>query len=137
MWWAFVPMLLWLAWHWLTTRDWRAGAVWMAFIAGWLVWFQNLEADGVPVLHGAARAVPDHRPDAGAGRDARPGAAARTPSRSEHARAPAPAPLGRRRGVERYLALVVADFAWMWPLFTGGLLTYDEWHAHMWLPSWV
>ena len=24
MWWAFVPMLLWLAWHWFTTRDWRA-----------------------------------------------------------------------------------------------------------------
>ena len=43
MWWAFVPMLLWLAWHWLTTRDWRAGAVWVAFIAGWLVWFQDLK----------------------------------------------------------------------------------------------
>ena len=26
LWWAFVPMLLWLAWHWATTRDWRAGA---------------------------------------------------------------------------------------------------------------
>jgi dolichyl-phosphate-mannose-protein mannosyltransferase len=25
----------------------------------------------------------------------------------------------------------------MWPLFTGGLLTYNQWHAHMWLPSWV
>jgi dolichyl-phosphate-mannose-protein mannosyltransferase len=25
----------------------------------------------------------------------------------------------------------------MWPIFTGGLLTYDQWHAHMWLPSWV
>ena len=36
-------MLLWLAWHWFTTRDWRAGAVWVAFIAGWLVWFQNLD----------------------------------------------------------------------------------------------
>ncbi len=43
MWWAFVPMLLWLAWHWFTTRDWRAGAVWVAFVAGWLVWFQNLK----------------------------------------------------------------------------------------------
>jgi dolichyl-phosphate-mannose--protein O-mannosyl transferase len=40
-------------------------------------------------------------------------------------------------GVSVYLALVVVDFAWMWPIFTGGLLTYDTWHAHMWLPSWV
>ena len=40
-------------------------------------------------------------------------------------------------GVSAYLALVVVDFAWMWPIFTGGLLTYDVWHAHMWLPSWV
>jgi dolichyl-phosphate-mannose--protein O-mannosyl transferase len=40
-------------------------------------------------------------------------------------------------GIAAYLALVIADFAWMWPIFTGGLLTTDEWHAHMWLPSWV
>ena len=40
-------------------------------------------------------------------------------------------------GVCGFLALVIADFAWMWPIFTGGLLTYDEWHLHMWLPSWV
>ena len=72
MWWAFVPMLLWLAWHWITTRDWRAGAVWVAFLAGWLVWFQNLKrtmflfymAPLVPFLIIGA--------DAGAGRDARP-----------------------------------------------------------------
>ncbi len=43
MWWAFVPMLLWLAWHWATTRDWRAGAVWVAMLAGWAVWFQDLK----------------------------------------------------------------------------------------------
>jgi dolichyl-phosphate-mannose--protein O-mannosyl transferase len=51
-------------------------------------------------------------------------------------------PAARRRrwgsaAVAVYLALVVVDFAWMWPLFTGGLRTYAEWHAHMWLPSWV
>jgi dolichyl-phosphate-mannose-protein mannosyltransferase len=25
----------------------------------------------------------------------------------------------------------------MWPIYTGGLLTYDQWHLHMWFPSWV
>jgi dolichyl-phosphate-mannose--protein O-mannosyl transferase len=138
MWWAFVPMLLWLAWHWLTTRDWRAAAVWVAFAAGWLVWFPNLKrtmflfymAPLVPflivgvtlalgVMLGPALPV---RPDDGFDED--------------YDRA-----LRRRywgvAGVSAYLALVVADFAWMWPVLTGGLLTYDEWHAHMWLPSWV
>jgi dolichyl-phosphate-mannose--protein O-mannosyl transferase len=40
-------------------------------------------------------------------------------------------------GVSAFMAIVVADFVWMWPIFTGGLLTYSQWHAHMWLPSWV
>jgi dolichyl-phosphate-mannose--protein O-mannosyl transferase len=138
MWWAFVPMLLWLAWHWLTTRDWRAGSVWVAFIAGWLVWlkfgsrtkFLFYMAPLVPFLiiglvlaMGAALgpALPPRRPRA---------------YDDEYER-------GLRRrywgiaGVSAFLALVIADFVWMWPLFTGGLLSYDEWHAHMWLPSWV
>jgi dolichyl-phosphate-mannose--protein O-mannosyl transferase len=39
--------------------------------------------------------------------------------------------------IAAFLGLVVADFAWMWPLFTGALRTYSEWHAHMWFQSWV
>jgi dolichyl-phosphate-mannose--protein O-mannosyl transferase len=40
-------------------------------------------------------------------------------------------------GVSAYLGLVTADFVWMWPIFTGALRTYDQWHAHMWFQSWV
>ncbi len=135
MWWAFVPMLLWLAWHWITTRDWRAAAVWVAFLAGWAVWFQNLKrtmflfymAPLVPflifgltlalgaVLGPAYRTTGDRDRDQRAWRRRRWGVGA----------------------VSAFLALVVVDFAWMWPVFTGGLLSYDVWHAHMWLPSWV
>jgi dolichyl-phosphate-mannose-protein mannosyltransferase len=135
MWWAFVPMLLWLAWHWITTRDWRAAAIWVAFIGGWVVWFQDLKrtmflfymAPLVPFLIlGLTLALgamlgPAVRRSGDPWRDA--------------------AALRRRRwgvaGVSAYLGLVIVDFAWMWPIFTGGLLTYDQWHAHMWLPSWV
>ena len=132
LWWAFVPMLLWLAWHWVTTRDWRAGAIWVAFIAGWVVWFQDLKRTaflfymaplvpflviGVTLALGALL---------GPAESARGGGLA----------------VSRRRtwaiaAVSVYLGLVIADFIWMWPLFTGGLMTYSEWHAHMWLPSWV
>jgi dolichyl-phosphate-mannose-protein mannosyltransferase len=135
LWWAFVPMLLWLAWHWVTTRDWRAGAVWLAFLAGWAVWFQDLKRTmflfymaplvpfliiGLTLALGVMLGPAVRR----TGDELRLAAAVR-----------------RRRwgviGVSVYLGLVVADFAWMWPIFTGGLLTYDQWHAHMWLPSWV
>jgi dolichyl-phosphate-mannose--protein O-mannosyl transferase len=135
LWWAFLPMLLWLAWHYVTTRDWRAAAVWVAFAAGWLVWFQDLKrtmflfymAPLLPFLVlGLTLALgtmlgPAPRRSGDVQRDERA--------------------LRRRRwgiaGLATYLALVIADFVWMWPIFTGGLLTYDTWHAHMWLPSWV
>jgi dolichyl-phosphate-mannose-protein mannosyltransferase len=135
MWWAFVPVLLWLAWHWFTTRDWRASAVWIAFAAGWLVWFPDLKrtmflfymAPLVPFLVLALTLA--------LGTMLGPALAPSTDLVSDQA--------GRRRrqwgvaGVAIFLGLVIADFVWMWPIFTGGLLTYGQWHAHMWLPSWV
>ncbi|HZC71672.1 MAG TPA: phospholipid carrier-dependent glycosyltransferase [Jatrophihabitans sp.] len=138
MWWAFVPMLLWLAWHWLTTRDWRAGSVWVAFLAGWVVWlkfgsrtkFLFYMAPLVPfMIIGLVLAM---------GALLGPALPPRLPRAydDEYER-------GLRRrywgiaGISVFLALVIVDFVWMWPLFTGGLLTTDEWHAHMWLPSWV
>ncbi len=148
LWWAFVPMLLWLAWHWFTTRDWRAATVWVAFLAGWLFWFQNLKrtmflfymAPLVPflvlgltlalgvMLGPALRSTAEQRATPASAFEGEPD------TDREHAE--------RRRtwgiaGVSVFLALIVVDFAWMWPIFTGGLLTYDDWHAHMWLPSWV
>ncbi|MEO8888530.1 MAG: phospholipid carrier-dependent glycosyltransferase [Jatrophihabitantaceae bacterium] len=135
MWWAFVPMLLWLAWHYVTTRDWRAAAVWVAFIAGWAVWFQDLKR--TMFLFYMAPLVPFLIIGLTLALGAMLGPAVyRTGDRWRDATA-----LRRRRwgiaGVSAYLGLVIVDFAWMWPIFTGGLLTYNQWHAHMWLPSWV
>jgi len=172
MWWAFIPMLLWLAWHWLTTRDWRAGAVWVAFLAGWLVWFQHLNrtmflfymAPLVPFLVigltlalgtmlGPALPTRSRYHDRTASHDPTASDDRTTSEEPTASEDPAaveaaadPEEQDRRRLRRRYwglagmcgfLALVVVDFAWMWPIFTGGLLTYDQWHAHMWLPSWV
>jgi dolichyl-phosphate-mannose--protein O-mannosyl transferase len=135
LWWAFVPMLLWMAWHWFTTRDWRAGVVWVAFIAGWVVWFQDLKR--TMFLFYMAPLVPFLIIGVTLGLGVMLGAPAReTGDVGRDTRA------NRRRqwgiaGVAIFLGLVIADFGWMWPLFTGGLRTYDQWHAHMWLPSWV
>ena len=131
MWWAFVPALIWLAWHWFTTRDWRAAVPWIAMAAGWLVWFRDIKRTMflfymtplVPFLIlGVTLAL---------GTMIGPGLARGASLRADR----------RRRwgiaGVSVYLGLVIADFVWMWPLFTGMKLTYDQWHLHMWFPSWV
>ncbi len=147
MWWAFLPALVWLAWHWFTTRDWRASVVWVAMVAGWVVWFPDLKRTmflfymtpldpflilGLTLALGTMLG-PALGP-APAGLD--PDSLDPTPAEQAWLRA-----FRRRRygmaGIAVYLGLVAADFAWMWPLFTGGLLTYNEWHAHMWFPSWV
>jgi len=135
MWWAFVPALIWLAWHWITTRDWRAGAVWVAFVAGWAVWFPD--ARRTKFLFYMAPLVPFLIIAVTLGLGVMLGPALRHTGDIVRDRRSY-----RRRnwgiaGVCGYLGLVVADFVWMWPIFTNGLLTYDSWHAHMWLPSWV
>lgn len=35
------------------------------------------------------------------------------------------------------IALVVADFAWIYPILTDQLLPYPHWLARMWLGSWI
>lgn len=53
-----------------------------------------------------------------------------------------PADGGRRRVVGAtivgvYVALVILNFAWFWPIYTDGLLTWSRWWARMWFTSWV
>ena len=33
--------------------------------------------------------------------------------------------------------LILANFIYFLPLFTGDVITYDAWQARMWLPSWI
>ncbi|PZS33616.1 MAG: phospholipid carrier-dependent glycosyltransferase, partial [Pseudonocardiales bacterium] len=135
IWWVSIATLvICIAW-WLTQRDWRAGAVWVSFVAGWFVWFPD--AKRTKFLFYMAPLVPFLIIAVTLALGVMLGPALRRPGDVLRDRAS----LRRRQwgiaGVAVYLGLVVVDFAWMWPIFTGGLLTYDTWHAHMWLPSWV
>lgn len=160
MYWAFIPALLWLFWHWATTRDWRAGAVWMAFLAGWGVWLQNTRRTGflfymtplMPFLVlGLTLAVGVLlSPTAAERLRTSTGESAQTvdDAVSEPIRT-----VGLREWVQIHeisvnrllrtglvsvwLAAVVADFIWMWPIFTGGMLTNHAWQLRMWFPGWI
>ena len=168
MYWAFLPALVWCLWHWATTRDWRAGAVWLAFLAGWGVWLQNTRRTGflfymtpltpflVLGLTLAVGAMLSHAAEDGGKAGWLP-VSTRARSRASDSGEVPPAGGPRAVGLREWVALqgiplsrlvrsiavalwlgvVVADFAWMWPLYTGGMLTNHEWQLRMWLPGWI
>jgi dolichyl-phosphate-mannose--protein O-mannosyl transferase len=38
--------------------------------------------------------------------------------------------------VALYVGLVVANFAWLWPILNGDPISAAHWQAELWLPSW-
>jgi dolichyl-phosphate-mannose-protein mannosyltransferase len=165
MYWALIPALIWLLWHWATTRDWRAGAVWMAFLAGWGVWLQNTRRTGflfymtplMPFLVLGLTLAVAAMLSRTAGERVRVSAAlaARGERLDEDLAAESDEvrTVGLREwiqlqgiSIERlirsavvalWLGAVLADFVWMWPIFTGGMLTNHDWQLRMWFPSWI
>ena len=107
MWWLSLPMLAWGLWRMIGRVDWRYAAVVVAYLAGLLPWFTNLDRQmyffyatpmaaflvlGLVLVLGQIL---------GAGRDG-----------------------PERRGtgllvVALYLGLVVANFEWLWPILNG------------------
>ena len=125
LWWAFAPAVLWAGWIAVTRRDWRGWPVLVAFAAGWLTWFT------VPgrtmFLFYMTPLVPFLVIGVTLGLGAVLG----------------PAEAGERRrtlglvAVCSYVALVVVNSLWLWPILSGQLITYEEWRARIWFPSWI
>ncbi|MGI9092221.1 MAG: dolichyl-phosphate-mannose--protein mannosyltransferase [Mycobacteriales bacterium] len=125
LWWAFVPMILWMLWLLVSRRDWRAGAVLMAFAAGWGAWLENTGRTMfffymiplVPFMAmGVAFALGDLLGRANAWTTRR---------------------LVGLVLVAGYLALVVADFVYLWPILTAQKITLTAWQHRMWFGSWI
>ena len=125
IWWLATAALFFLVWHWAMRRDWRAGAILAGFVGGWLPWFflqhrtiftfytisfEPWVILAVVFMLGLALGPP--------GADAR----------------------RRRLGhlvIGAYLLLVLANFAFYWPVWTAQVIPYDHWRWRMWFPSWV
>jgi dolichyl-phosphate-mannose--protein O-mannosyl transferase len=124
-WWAGAAAIVVGLGLWLGARDWRAGALLAAVVAGWLPWFligdrtvfswyivviapylAGLIAMSLGLVLGPADAKGNRRVF---------GAAA----------------------VGAYLMLVLACFAWFWPVWTAEVIPYSEWYRRMWFPSWI
>ncbi|ALE75052.1 dolichyl-phosphate-mannose--protein mannosyltransferase [Pseudonocardia sp. EC080625-04] len=124
LWWPAIPVLLWGLWRAVTRADWRWIAVLVGYGAGFLPWFLNLDRQMyffymmpvVPFLVlGVVLVMGRMLGHAG---------------ESERRRRTG------RLVVAGWLALILVNFVWLWPILVGDPITQAHWQAELWLPSW-
>ncbi len=124
MWWLAVPVLLYSAWRVVARRDWRYAVVLVGYGAGWLPWFGDIDRQMyffyavamAPFLVMAIALICGdilYRPGQG-------------PERRT---------LGTL-AVCLYVALVITNFVWLFPVLTGMPISQQTWNMEIWLPSW-
>lgn len=125
LWWAACFAILYVLWRWFFRRDWRAGAIACAIAAGWVPWFFYQERTiflfyavvFVPFLCLAVSMMIG---------------AMLGPAGSDE----------RRRtigavGAGVLVLLIVWNFIYFWPVFTGQTIPVGEWQDRMWFDTWV
>lgn len=125
LWWSFIPALVATGWRWFSRRDWRAGAILLVVAVGFVPWL--FYPDRTMFFFYALTSTPF--------------LVLAVTLALGMVLGPAAASFDRRlaggilAGV--YLLIVAMTFAYFYPIYTGELLTYTQWHARMWLDSWV
>ncbi|MGW0731542.1 dolichyl-phosphate-mannose--protein mannosyltransferase [Streptomyces sp. NPDC002851] len=125
LWWAACFALAYVLWRWLLRRDWRAGAILCGVAAGYLPWFMYQERTifffyavvFVPFLCLALAMMV--------------GALLGPPGSTERRRT-----IGAV-GSGVLVLLIVWNFIYFWPIYTGTPIPVDSWRARMWLDTWV
>ncbi|WP_405807951.1 phospholipid carrier-dependent glycosyltransferase [Streptomyces sp. NBC_00210] len=125
LWWAACFAICYILWRWLFRRDWRAGAIACGVAAGWVPWFFYQERTiflfyavvFVPFLCLAVAMML--------------GAMLGPPGSDERRRA-----LGAI-GAGVLVLLIIWNFIYFYPLYTGIPIPVDQWRNRMWLDTWV
>jgi dolichyl-phosphate-mannose-protein mannosyltransferase len=124
LWWIALFVLVWALWKAIGRMDWRYAAVLVAYGAGYLPWFTNLDRQmyffyATPLapflVIGITLVLGDILGRAGAGVERR---------------------LTSVAVVALYVGLVVANFIWLWPILNGEPITHERLTMETWLPSW-
>ncbi|MGW2836596.1 dolichyl-phosphate-mannose--protein mannosyltransferase [Streptomyces sp. NPDC001493] len=125
LWWSACCALGYLLYRWALRRDWRCGAVLCAVGAGYLPWF--LYQDRTVFSFYAVVFVPYL-------------CLAVTVMLAALAGPPGAARGRRLRGTVAaglVVLLVVWNFVYFFPVYTGQTIPYDGWRARMWLDTWI
>jgi dolichyl-phosphate-mannose-protein mannosyltransferase len=125
LWWAACFAILYVLWRWAFRRDWRAGAIACGIAAGWLPWFLYQERTiflfyavvFVPFLCLAVAMML--------------GALIGPRGSSERRRTFGAVAAGC------LVLLIVWNFIYFWPLYTGTPIPMDQWRNRIWLDTWV
>lgn len=123
LWWVGILALVAAVVLWIGNRDWRFGVPIVALASTWLGWFPN--ADRPLFFFYAIMIIPFTVIALALCLGKILGDAD-----GPHRRAAA-------IGIGVYVALVVLNFAYFYPVYTDGLLTQKQWLARMWLKSWI
>ncbi len=125
LWFAAVPALVVSGWQWLVRRDWRFSVPVLAVASSWLPWFAY---DDRPIfLFYAVVTVPFSC------------AALAMVCGVVLGRADA-SPVRRSAGTVLIITLVGGVgvcFAYFFPLWTGQILTHEQWLGRIWFGSWI
>lgn len=140
LWWAACFALLYVLWRWFFRRDWRAGAIACGVAAGWVPWF--LYQERTIFLFYAVVFVPFLCLAVAMMIGAMLGPAAGTGEKHELGLAKSDPSGERRRTVGAVAAgvlvlLIVWNFIYFWPLYTGTPIPEDSWRDRMWLDTWI
>jgi dolichyl-phosphate-mannose--protein O-mannosyl transferase len=127
LWWGALIALAVLAVVWLLQRDWRAGAILLGYLTGWVPWFYYAANDRTMFLFYATPLLPfmvlavvlAFGMLIGPATDA-----------------------GTRRVVGAtafgaFVLVVLINFAYFYPILSGKVLPYDGWHDRMWFDKWI
>jgi dolichyl-phosphate-mannose--protein O-mannosyl transferase len=125
LWWAACFAVLYLLYRWALRRDWRAGAILAGVAAGWLPWLAYQERTiflfyavvFVPFLALAVAMMI--------------GAILGPPGSGERRRTVGAV------GAGVLVLLIVWNFIYFHPIYTGQVLPMDDWRGRMWLDTWV
>ncbi len=125
LWWGGVVALLYALFAWIGRRDWRYGVAVVGVLSSWLPW---LRYDDRPIFSYYAVAIIPFTIVA------------------------VTLLLGTLMGGERsssrrrmwgvvvagaFVVLVVANFAWFWPIYTDQLITTPDWLDRVWFRKWI
>jgi dolichyl-phosphate-mannose-protein mannosyltransferase len=125
LWWGACIALLVCVWMWAGTRDWRAGFVLAGVLGTWIPWFHYAHRTifsfyaivTLPFLVLSLVLV--------IGRLLGPGGTASNRR------------LWATAGCGVFVALIVVNSAYLYPILTNELIPYTAWHQRMWFSSWI
>ncbi|MDX6353707.1 MAG: dolichyl-phosphate-mannose-protein mannosyltransferase [Streptomyces sp.] len=125
LWWSACFALVYLLYRWIMRRDWRAGAILCAAGAGYLPWFHYQDRTifyfyavaFVPYLCLAVAMML--------------GAFLGPPTATESRR------MWGAVGAGTLVLLIIWNFIYFFPIYTGMTIPYSSWQARMWLDSWI